>query len=738
MDFSSFNNKIIITNDKNELIQLRSINPFLNFKIMNKNELLEKIYFSFDDRARIFLHRLGHPYENTNEILSSLYFLKEGVSSKVNHLLSLKKQLEQNNLLIKTPFFKKFFSKQNVLLYNLDNDKELLSICNDSSITPEFINSKITKINNSVYVFDNIEEEIKYIFEQIFLLIKQGIPLNRIKIVCENNTYVNQLKKYEHFYSLKFNTENNTTLDQTSDYKLFSSYLKNVLVEEAFSLIDDRIIYQQEFEKLLSSYIKVKDYINNDELEAFLKHKAKSIKVSNIIYENGIDICSINNCKDDDYVLLIDFSLNNYPKIKKDDDYLLDEEKEKLGINLSYEIQHMNELQFIRKIVSLKNLKISYCKFIDKKEEYISPLAEKLSLPIVKYNFTNVIYSKKHFYFYMSKIIDDYQKYSFPSKYLNSLSLEDINYLSYDNKFTGVPSYSIDSLILSASSAETYNQCGFKYFLSKVLYLDNFEDTIYIKIGKIAHTLLENIVNNIDNDLEKIKKDYDLSNYENIILNILTPSLNKMMENFTCFKESTLLKNMSCEDNKFDYTISANSSLSGRIDLIISNDKYFSIIDHKTGDNKFDKRLVEYGLSNQLPIYYLLTKESQSEYKDKEFLGFYIHHLLNKSFFVDDFSYLLFDGITLSNEALNIIQGNNQFIKRKKDSEITPKEEFDSIIQLAKQSLKQTSENILNGNFSINPKNIKSHKSPCENCPFLDICYKTHKDDIYITLDKEN
>ena len=75
MDFSSFNNKIIITNDKNELIQLRSINPFLNFKIMNKNELLEKIYFSFDDRARIFLHRLGHPYENTNEILSSLYFL---------------------------------------------------------------------------------------------------------------------------------------------------------------------------------------------------------------------------------------------------------------------------------------------------------------------------------------------------------------------------------------------------------------------------------------------------------------------------------------------------------------------------------------------------------------------------------------------------------------------------------------------------------------------------------------
>ena len=73
---------------------------------------------------------------------------------------------------------------------------------------------------------------------------------------------------------------------------------------------------------------------------------------------------------------------------------------------------------------------------------------------------------------------------------------------------------------------------------------------------------------------------------------------------------------MSCEDNKFDYTISANSSLSGRIDLIISNDKYFSIIDHKTGDNKFDKRLVEYGLSNQLPIYYLLTKDSQSEYKD--------------------------------------------------------------------------------------------------------------------------
>ena len=32
------------------------------------------------------------------------------------------------------------------------------------------------------------------------------------------------------------------------------------------------------------------------------------------------------------------------------------------------------------------------------------------------------------------------------------------------------------------------------------------------------------------------------------------------------------------------------------------------------------------------------------------------------------------------------------------------------------------------GNFDINPKKIDSEKSSCEDCPFLDICYRDYKD----------
>ena len=53
-----------------------------------------------------------------------------------------------------------------------------------------------------------------------------------------------------------------------------------------------------------------------------------------------------------------------------------------------------------------------------------------------------------------------------------------------------------------------------------------------------------------------------------------------------------------------------NFILEGKIDLILSNQNHYVIIDYKTNDSEnFSPDLIKHGFSLQLPIYYLLTKE---------------------------------------------------------------------------------------------------------------------------------
>ena len=52
--------------------------------------------------------------------------------------------------------------------------------------------------------------------------------------------------------------------------------------------------------------------------------------------------------------------------------------------------------------------------------------------------------------------------------------------------------------------------------------------------------------------------------------------------------------------------------------------------------------------------------------------------------------------------------------------------------------IKETTKNITDGNFSINPKIIDNIENiACEYCPLSDICYHKPKDNIYLTSDKK-
>ena len=101
MDLNILNNSLIISNNKKELLEIKKSNPFLNFKIINKKELFSNLFFHYDSKANLYLYRKGILLDNTDEILNNLYFLKPNINSKIDNLISLKNELEQNKLLLK-------------------------------------------------------------------------------------------------------------------------------------------------------------------------------------------------------------------------------------------------------------------------------------------------------------------------------------------------------------------------------------------------------------------------------------------------------------------------------------------------------------------------------------------------------------------------------------------------------------------------------------------------------------
>ena len=737
MDLNILNNSLIISNNKKELLEIKKSNPFLNFKIINKKELFSNLFFHYDSKANLYLYRKGILLDNTDEILNNLYFLKPNINSKIDNLISLKNELEQNKLLLKEDFYQYYLKNKKIILYDLDLDIELKSIFEQLNIQPIIINNEF-KLDKCVYEFNNFDEEIRFIFEQIALLIEKGIPLNKIKILTNNELYISSLKKYENYFSFKFNFSNEEKIIHSNDIKLFKSIFSSTNLDETLTQIENRIIDVDAFNKLLRKILEVKSYIQENEIENYIDYITKKIKISSIKYENGIDVVfSLDNLNKEDYLLIPGFILNQYPKIIKDEDYLSDKEKIILNMVTSNQKQLFQENNFIRSLSKFNNVIISYCLKNDKEEYYPSLLIEKYNLPIIKnYEFTNYVYSKDYYNYFNSNVLDEYNNFSFISPYLKNIDAKEIEYKTYTNQFTNINNFILPNMKLSYTSLKTYFECGFKFYLSRILKIDEFEDTLSTKLGTIMHKYLELVAKNKKIDFDELLSLYSLTNKERIIISALKNQIILEEENINNLFNSTCLKTVNAEDTSFSYSLNNNFILEGKIDLILSNQNHYVIIDYKTNDSEnFSPDLIKHGFSLQLPIYYLLTKNSSSNFINKDISGLYINTILSKNYFKNDFKYLLLNGLTF-NDNFNLIQGEQELIKKQNRNYISyDNEEFKNNIETTSKIINEACNQIQDGNFKINPKVIQNKVDSCKYCKYKDICYMTYKDIVYLKED---
>ena len=322
-----------------------------------------------------------------------------------------------------------------------------------------------------------------------------------------------------------------------------------------------------------------------------------------------------------------------------------------------------------------------------------------------------------------------------------------LNYL--DNKLT-----------LSYSSIDNFYKCGFRYYLSNILKVNPFEETFDTIIGNIFHYVLSKAFSNnfdFDKEFTFAIKDYNFNYKEMFFVNKLKSDLDFIIETIKEYQMNTGLTNELYEQKiLIPLCENPNIEFKGFVDKIMYKEKdgntYLSIIDYKTGNPSIKLDYLKYGLSMQLPSYLYLTSKSNL-FDNIKYCGFYLQHILDNEIKIDRKKSILEqkkDNLKLQGYSTNDLTRLSVFddsyedsimikgIKTKIDGTLASTAKvlddlvIDKIINLAENKIKEAVSDILDGEFSINPKVIKDDYVGCSFCQFKDICYHKEKDNMYL------
>lgn len=761
---------LIITNEFNKMDILKKLTKekkFNNYKFYSFNELKRKLFFDYDNKTIEYVMKKYNVNLSIAKIyIENLYFLKDVRNKKIEFLNNLKKELDNNKLLIYNNQFKNYLLDKKIIVYqNEELSKEEKYILHD-------FNYEVKKNQDSIYspeIFEaiNINEELEFVISSIKNLIHEGIDINNIKLIA-NSEYNKYLEYYSQIFGLPLNTSDGNSFFSTGVSNLFLCMYDEYDIPVIIEKLKEKYENINELISVINKSVLVSDKKIRKE---FIIDDLKKCIVSNVSYKNAIDIHSLyENYGDDDYVFLLGFNIGNYPKIYMDDDFLSDKEKKMLDLDTSIEKNKMERVNVISAIKRIPHLIITYPLHDGSKVRYPSVLIDDLQVTSQKIKLNRSIsYSKKYSNLLYAIDLDNFYKYNDESKYLKMYQKNlNIPYREYNNKYNMIDTDLLkerlnDNFTLSYTSLESFNECGFKYYLSRIMNLDIYEETFKIIIGKIVHHILEKgLENDIDIDLEisEFMKtlDFSFGPRELFYVHKLSAELDYLLKYLHEQEKNSKLTNYLFEtelavEKKYN---DINVVFKGFIDKVMSTEykdkEVIAVVDYKTGDKNIKLDTLEYGLNIQLPIYLYLLKNSE-RFKDSVIAGFYIEKVLNNVFNITKNKSLeelknenlRLQGYTNSDENIISLIDSNYLnskmikgLKFKKDgsfystSKVLSNKEMDDMIVKVQNIIDDTIKNLITGNFFINPKVLKGKNISCTYCKFKDICFKTKSDEVII------
>ena len=775
-------NTLLVVPNNIKLNILDSFNnnqTLLNVKIMSLEELKKKIYFDYDEESKLYImEKYNFKEDIAGVILELLYYISDVdyENEKLTMLKEIKQTLIKEGLIVYNNMFLDYIKQKDVMVYGYSTiNKFYKNMLND--INANIIDEECKLKISDIYLLDTLEDEIEFVFNKISELLIKGIDINKIKLVNVDDKYFYTIKRYSKIFSIPVYI-NDSSIYSSVITKKYLEYLKEF---KDFSKTLDMIKEEFDFtkEKNSSIYKSLLDISNkyNDLDYSFEKiyrlvlYDIKNTKSSLKKLKNQIEISSLeDNSFEDCYVFLLGFNQGSIPVFYKDEDYLSDAVKieNNLLLETTEEKNILSRTSIVNSLNKIENLFITAKEKSIDSEFMVSNLVEELGFNLIKGKIDyKSSFSDINLEIKLTKYLDEFIKYGTINDNLPLLySNLDIDYLKYTNKFTGVDNSFLlkklmPKLTLSYTHLDNYYHCAFKYYISHVLKLDKYEESFSAVIGNLFHYILSICFdNNFDYDYEydKYVSNLTLNSKEKFFLNKLKQELILVIEQTKKLHFETGLTKLLLEHK---ITIDKSSIIpiymTGIIDKIMYKEKentLVSIVDYKTGYADINLYNVIYGLSMQLPIYLYLVKKSNL-FTNIKFTGFYLQKILSgevsfslsKTYKEQKLSNLKLEGYSTSDERrLEVFipdYNDSKFVKAMKTTskgfytyaKVLSDSQIDNLIDVVDKNIDKARDNILKGEFSINPKQIGLEKLGCNFCKYKDICYRTNND--FVKL-KEN
>lgn len=783
-------NFVIVTPSrvKQELLKYISNHKLIkDIRFYSVEELRDNLDYKYrDDTLYYISDKYNIILDNSKIIMDNLYYIDiddDYDDYKLNLLKEIKLDLIKNDYIIFNEIFKSSFYNHKVYVYNyqqLNNYyKKLLKdsfeiIDNEVDLTKKII----------VNEFNTMEEEIVWCASQITNLLNKGININHIKINTLVSDYTSSIKRIFTQFRIPLNLNNKHPLCSYDQSKYFNDLLKQdftleeavVTVKEAYQIDSSN----QHIFNCIADFVNIYNWLNLNQKTILKLYKYYSettyIKIKNYInVVEEIDMMSsfIDN---DTYVFVLGLNQDILPVTVGDTDYLSDQEKKKLNIETSVQINEVNKNNLIKRIYQIENAFISY-KLKSTFNKYVpSSILNQMNIEIVhpNYHFINKNYND----YLLSKHLDNYIKYKTNSKELEELYYPDHSYNTYDNSYSRIDvkrlyDYLDHNLNISYSTLETFYKCPFRYYLDNIIKINKYEDdNISIIVGNLVHYILSVGLDKSESEIEDLIDDY-LNNMKLEVTNKGIFYSNKykkeILKLIAIIKEQ--LNRSSFHNNLFEEKFAITKeyeikvTIKGFIDKIMTfedkDNTYVIVIDYKTGTIHSDFNYVIYGLNMQLLIYLYLIKNSD-KFKNIKVAGMYWQNIMkdvlpaskDKNYNTLLFDSYRLDGYTLADvdvlESIDNDYLNGSYlktIKTKKDgsfysySKVLSNDEIDKLLELVADNINKAINKILKANFDIKPIRIGNEMltdiTGCRYCKNYDICYRKNSDILNLKENKD-
>lgn len=754
------------------LIYINDNNIIKSLKIMTFNDLKKGLFFDYGTEAvKITMDYLHVSVSVAKNYLNNLYYITDEKyeNEKLNMLLDLKKYLLSKNLLIQDELFECLLkSKKKLYVFGFDYinlfNKYILNKA-QKYIDVVTIEKEYDDYTHDIYEFKSMYDEVSFVFERIFDLIKDGVPINKIYIANYSDEYYFTFKTLMEITKLPVYLKSTTTLYSTPIGAFFLENLNNNVdgllykIKKKFKSENDELVIKRLANMLNKYYWCDNDY---ESIKEIIENDMRLIRIANKHSEEEVCVTSIvdNIIDDDEYVFLIGFNLGNTPRLKKDEDFINDAIKPDF-LETTEVINKNTKEALIKAIKNIKNLTITYKLSSPFKSFEKSFLVNDLGFEVIKINLSVSNYFNDLNKLKMTKAIDSLIKFN---EHDNTLALlynnYECKYKTYDNSFSGIDVNLLrtnidDKIVFSYSNISDYYKCPFKFYLNHILKIKTFETNLSQVIGNIFHYVLEKCLENdldisslIDEYLNEHKDEFNMTYKDAYFIDSLKEEVKFVVETI---KEqqthSSHTKSLYEKEIVIDVNRKIKTKIKGFVDKLLVLDNAVLIVDYKTTNSQtINSKLFEFGLSTQLPIYlYLLNAIDSST----EVAGIYIQHILdldenyepNKDLLMERKKKLRLEGITFND--INLISKfddtyeKSEVIKSlsvskdgniKKTKSVMDLDEREKLIELMENLIVKCIDNVSDGLFNISPIKIEKYADGCDFCEYKDICFRKFKD----------